>query len=154
MTERTALLVAHIDADLAGADRLVARLAEKPDIPVDVDASWRGYTLHNLYSALERLFERIARTFENQVEDVSRYHAELLRRMMLDVPQVRPAVLSRASYDLLNELRAFRHLFRHGYEVELEPERVERLATRVCAGWPAIRNDIDHFRSRLLADSD
>lgn len=154
MNERLALLAAYLDADLDVADRLAARLAEQRDLPADVEASWKGYTLHNLYGALEQLFERIARTFENQVEDPARYHAELLRRMTLAIPQVRPAVLSRPSYEALNELRAFRHVFRHAYDYELNAERVERMVERARAAWPGIHDEVRRFRATVLIEGD
>ncbi|HEU4563820.1 MAG TPA: hypothetical protein VFS05_04185 [Gemmatimonadaceae bacterium] len=84
MNEQLALLVAYLDADLAAADRLVARLAQRRDLPPDVAASRKGHTLHNRYGALERLFERIARTFENQVEDPSQRQGGDHRRRPAD----------------------------------------------------------------------
>lgn len=153
MNEELALLIAYIDADLDAANRLVSRLAERRELPSDVGASWKGYTLHNLYGALEHLFERIARTFENQVEDLARYHAELLRRMMLDIQGVRPAVLTRASYEVLDELRAFRHIFRHAYDYELDPERVDRVVVRVCSAWPLVLGDVRRFRDTLVTEA-
>ncbi|MDW8322356.1 MAG: hypothetical protein RMM08_13440 [Armatimonadota bacterium] len=40
-----------------------------------------AYYLHNLYSAVEDLFEEVASTFENRVEDTGAYHRNLLQRM-------------------------------------------------------------------------
>ena len=44
-----------------------------------------AYHLHNLYSAFESIFQRIAQVFENQINDESGWHAELLHRMTLDI---------------------------------------------------------------------
>lgn len=152
MNERIALLVAYLDADVDVADRLVSRLGESRELPADVAASWKGYTLHNVYSALEQTFERIARAFENQVDQPERYHAELLRRMTLEIPRVRPALLSRPAYEMLSELRSFRHVFRHAYDYELDPQRVEGLAARVQEEWPGVRNDFHRFRTLLIEE--
>ena len=57
-----------------------------------------GYLLHNLYNALEDLFQEVARTVENRVEDPGRFHRELLKRMALEIHGVRPALqIGRAS---------------------------------------------------------
>jgi len=48
-----------------------------------------AYHLHNLYSAFEDVFQRVAETFENQVSDKTRWHAQLLRRMTLDIEGIR-----------------------------------------------------------------
>ena len=83
-----------------------------------------GYKLHNLYCAFEDLFKIVAQYFENQIEDVARYHKELLRRLSLSIEGVRPALISEKTYKLLDELRAFRHFFRHAYSYELRYEKI------------------------------
>lgn len=83
-----------------------------------------GYKLHNLYCAFEDLFKIVAQFFENQVEDLARYHKELLRRLSLSIEGVRPALISEESYKELDELRAFRHFFRHAYSYELKYEKI------------------------------
>ncbi len=83
-----------------------------------------AYKLHNLYSAYEDLFKLVARFFENQIADISGYHTELLNRMRLQIEDVRPKLLSDGSFMLLDELRGFRHVFRHAYSYKLDAERV------------------------------
>jgi len=83
-----------------------------------------GYYLHVLYSLFENLFARIATTFGNQVTDKAQWHAQLLRRMTLDVKGIRPRVIGGESYKCLNELRRFRHLFRNAYVLRFDPERL------------------------------
>jgi len=86
-----------------------------------------GYLLHNLYNALENSFEQISRTFENHVVDASRWHSELLDKMSLAIPTVRPAVLPDTLRPILHDLRGFRHIFRHSYDLNLDPVRLARL---------------------------
>ena len=83
-----------------------------------------GYYLHVLYGLFEDMFEQIAENFGNEIADKAQWHAQLLRRMSLHVKQIRPAVINDASYTHLNELRAFRHLFRNAYLLEFDPERL------------------------------
>jgi len=83
-----------------------------------------GYYLHNLYTAFENVFKTIASTFENEVHDLSQWHTELLRRMTLDIPGLRPRFVSPEAYDLLDELRRFRHVFRSAYTMTLDLERL------------------------------
>ena len=111
-----------------------------------------GYKLHNLYCAYEELFEIVARYFENQVEP-ERYHADLLRRMKLNIPGVRPALISEETYALLDELRRFRHFFRHAYGVDLDPERVEGVAKKAVELEDRFEGDLSNFL-RLLGDDE
>ncbi len=104
-----------------------------------------AYLLHNLYCAAEDVFQEVAKTFESRVEDPSKYHRELLKRMHIDVPGIRPKFLSKESYSLLDELRGFRHVFRHSYGHELDPDRVNGLKQKVVLHWKCIEKDIVAF---------
>ena len=50
--------------------------------------------------------------------------------MRLDIEGIRPRLLSEESFKILDELRGFRHVFRHAYSYELEHERVLKLADK------------------------
>jgi hypothetical protein len=108
-----------------------------------------GYLLHNLYCALEDVFREVAQTFENHIEDPSRYHRELLRRMHCEIPQIRPPLLTSRSYAILNELRGFRHVFRHAYDYELSPDRLAQIKKKILEGWESIQQDLDNFTDFL-----
>jgi len=108
-----------------------------------------GYLLHNLYCAIEDLFQEIAKTFENRIEDVSKYHRELLKRMQLNMPGIRPRLLSKESYLFLDELRGFRHVFRHSYDYELASDRVKDLKHKTLTNWGHIERDLNVFMDFL-----
>lgn len=110
-----------------------------------------AYQLHNLYCALEDLFKRVAEAFENNVDDVSRFHRDLLRRMSFAVPGVRPRLLGATAWQLLDGLRRFRHLFRHAYTYRLEPLKITALQQEVLAAWDEVENDLDEFARFLEA---
>ncbi len=113
------------------------------------NTSHLAYLLHNLYGALEDAFLEIARTFENCIEDPSRYHRELLNRMQLDVPGIRPKLLSGESRIVLDELRGFRHVFRHAYDYELDPDKVKGLKHKLIIHWKCIEKDVAVFTGFL-----
>lgn len=107
-----------------------------------------AYQIHNLYGAFEQLFEEVARAFENQV-DPSRYDTDLLRRMTLQIEGIRPALLSEGAATMLDELRRFRHLFRHAYGIDLDPIRVADIAARIPNLRERFTNDTEAFLSQL-----
>jgi len=126
MSEKILVLERNVREDLEAIERLYATLegtALDRDTPEE-ELIVVGYRLHNLYNAFENIFRNVAHTFENHLDDRSGWHAELLRRMRLDLTPVRPAVIDAESYDRLDELRRFRHLFRALYTAELDPERM------------------------------
>lgn len=85
MNSQAALLKASIDADIQEIEVLYERLANYASATTAEQAIVAGYYLHNLYNAFENICLNVARTFENQVDDRSQWHAVLLKRMTLDV---------------------------------------------------------------------
>jgi len=143
--EHLAILAAYLDNQETVIRRLLGEIGSTtPENPEKI--SHMGYQLHNLYSSLEDFFQEVAKTFENRLEDPSRYHRELLKRMALEIPGVRPRVLSPASHALLNELRGFRHVFRHAYDYELSPDKLEALKGKILAEWDSVARDLQNFK--------
>lgn len=108
-----------------------------------------GYWLHNLYSAHEDLFKLVAGFWENSLKLNGEFHVQLLKRMLLNIKDVRPALLSKASYIILNELRGFRHVFRHAYSYGLEKERVGVLLRKVIGQQDIVLKDLQTFRKTV-----
>ena len=131
MRESIQLLKADIAADEQVIARLYDMLANAWDmLETPEQTIVAGYYLHNLYMAFEHIFERVAETFENQVADKSQWHAQLLRRMTLDVPGMRPHLIDGDTYECLDELRRFRHVFRSAYTINLDRERLGLVINR------------------------
>jgi hypothetical protein len=124
MSERILLLIRSIERDLASIAELFDDIGEEQlsDGAPEEQLIVLAYRLHSLYNAFENIFRSIAMAFENS--DDARWHAQLLQRMRLDVMPVRPAAIDEETYDALDELRRFRHLFRHAYDVKLDPARL------------------------------
>lgn len=146
------ILEVEVKAQLATVRQVYAQLEDRagqmrPETPALIEST--AYQLHNLYSAIEDLFKIVAGAFENSVTDLSQWHTELLRRMTLDIPGVRPALLSQETAGLLNELRAFRHFFRHAYGQSLDLARVEQNIRVVRQVEPLLARDVGQFLAAL-----
>lgn len=70
--------------------------------------------------------------------------------MLLEIKSVRPPLLSENSYGALNELRRFRHVFRHAYSYGLDDERVAYLLRKIIKTQPGIMKDLAKFRSVII----
>lgn len=109
-----------------------------------------GYWLHNLYSAYEDLFKLVAGFWENHVTEDGGYHVSILRRMRVAVEGVRPALLTEeATLRHLDELRGFRHVFRHAYMYGLDDERVSVLVRRALQERAGVRVELQRFRGEI-----
>ncbi len=47
--------------------------------------------------------------------------------MKLDISGIRPALISEKCFYLLEELRAFRHFFRHAYSYEINVQKLKAI---------------------------
>lgn len=130
-------LQAEIRADLESVERIFRELdGIRQEIPSNRPPSLRdkaviGYLLHNLYCAFENIFKNIAALFGNATADPESWHAYLLKRMTLTIESVRPSVIGSESYEALDELRRFRHFFRHAYTMDLDWERMSLVLRKV-----------------------
>ena len=148
--EAFAVLEAELRARIRDISRIGSRIGERlgtfAHSAEGVDSM--GYQLHNLYGAFEQLFEEVARFFENQIEGIQ-YHAELIRRMQLEIEGIRPALLSTETASDLDELRRFRHLFRHAYTADLDSDKVAALAAKVVCIQRDFTQDFERFLALL-----
>lgn len=146
--EAAAILLGYFTNQMELIDGILKEIhATKPS--KRAETTHLAYLLHNLYCSVEDIFQEIAKTFENKVEDPAKYHRELLKRMYTDIPGIRPKLLSSESYHTLDELRGFRHIFRHAYDYELDPERVDSLKQKIIVKWDYIKKDMHSFMSFL-----
>jgi hypothetical protein len=108
-----------------------------------------GYWMHNLYCAFEDLFKLVAGFWENNLSANGEYHIHLLKRMLVEIEGVRPALLTTISYNSLNELRGFRHVFRHAYSYGLDNERVSALLRKILDQKDILISDLQTFRNTV-----
>jgi hypothetical protein len=84
-----------------------------------------------LYSGLERIWELVAEIIDGSKPSGENWHQRLLLQMVIEVPEVRPALITDGSYRELNELRGFRHVVRNVYALHLDPEKIKSLVEKV-----------------------
>lgn len=107
--------------------------------------------LHGFYSGLERLFELIARHVDGLLLSGETWHRDLLRWMIRDVADVRPAVISQETGEALDEFRRFRHLVRNVYAMSLSAERMAGLVSVLPGLWSRLRVELSAFADFLEA---
>jgi hypothetical protein len=73
------------------------------------------------------------------------WHSELLHQMTLDIPGLRPPVISTHIEKRLREYLGFRHLFRKRYGFELDWEKMKRLLVRMPQVLAALEKEFEIF---------
>jgi hypothetical protein len=73
------------------------------------------------------------------------WHSELLHQMTLDIPGLRPPVITHHTEKKLREYLAFRHLFRKRYGFELDWLKIKKLLITLPGIISLIEKDIEIF---------
>jgi len=127
------VLAGRIRKEMDDLERLVVRAnramdsARKNPQDTDLYIDSASLNMHDVYSGFERIFKQIAATVDGNVPSNPEWHRELLEQMGLDLPKVRPPVLTSDSIQQLDEYLRFRHVVRNVYTFSLDPERIGRL---------------------------
>lgn len=153
MMERYAVTAGRIRQELidiekvvAQAERAMTRTQQHPeDLDLYLDSA--ALNLHDFYAGLERIFQQIATSVDRSLPSGQDWHRELLRQMTLDLPKVRPQVLSKETIKTIDEFLRFRHVVRNIYTFEFDAERIEKLVQN-------LRSAFNQTRTELLAFAD
>ena len=154
--ERLLTLAAEIDEELNQLEPLAgeiergwARLASAPREDQVFFVGSTALGLHNFYTICERIFENIASEVNGAVPQTPAWHMRLLQSMGIDIPQVRPAVLSPELGCDLEEFLKFRHLVRNIYALELEPAKLAPLVAKLRKTTSALCRELGGFTGYL-----
>ena len=130
-----ALLIAELGKDMLHLETLTRengrawnRIVQGADDSLDYAAL--GYTIHNIYCLIENYFLRITKFFENNL-DRETWHKDLVQRMTLTISAVRPAFMGEELASDIDEIRAFRYVFRNLYLSPIHPERVLAVQSKI-----------------------
>jgi hypothetical protein len=104
--------------------------------------------LGNYYTCIETIFFRISQFFENSLPQ-NRWHQALLEKMTLEIPEIRPKVISYASYQGLSEILKFRHFSRYYYEFDYDWDKLRFLLLKFNAVRETVKKEINDFVSVL-----
>jgi hypothetical protein len=113
-----------------------------------------GSVLHDFYNCCERIFKRVSAEINGTHYQGDGWHKELLYRMTVPVPGLRPALLSEELAAELDEYLAFRHVFRNIYGFELKGERVVRLSRALEAIGLRFEQSVRTFLVGLRAEDE
>ena len=116
-----------------------------------------GSVLHDFYVAAENVFEVVARELDEHLPEGIDWHMQLLRQMSVSVRDVRPALLSKSTLQLLDKYRSFRHVFRNVYGFSLDATRLAALVDDLENTSRHFKHDVEAFldeTQRIMAGAD
>jgi DNA-directed RNA polymerase sigma subunit (sigma70/sigma32) len=101
-------------------NEMKALLAKTEKEPTFMEIRAAANILHDFYSGVERIFERIAVSIDKHMPKGENWHIELLLQMAKPFGNIRGPVISENLFEKLQEYLKFCHLFRHMYGFELK----------------------------------
>jgi len=123
--------IIEIEETIKRAQKAWKLIKEEDSLYIDSVA----LNLHNFYSSLERIFSLIAKEIDGKIIETPDWHKELLLQMSIEIPYVRPAIISKELREKLENYRAFRHVVRNIYAYKLKPEKIKDLITNLPIIW-------------------
>lgn len=156
---RLRLLCAELRDESQRIARTVSELDEASSLVAAQDAT-RMYLyaaaalLETFYTGIEKALSRVA-AVTGTTPVGHGWHRQLLRDSTLDLPGVRPAVISAGTANALERFLGFRHGFRNLYLLDLDRELILPLLRDTPTVWRQARSDLDSFADameRLASD--
>lgn len=74
---------------------------------------------------------RIASSVDETIPSGANWHQELLNQMDIEIPSIRPAVISSNLKEALEEYLGFRHVVRNIYTYHFNPGKIEALIVKL-----------------------
>lgn len=103
-----------------------------------------GKILTNYYECLETMFLKISSFFENKLP-ADHWHKGLLNKMTIQIEDMREQVISKKTYDLLEEFLNFGHFYRYYAGFDYEWQKLEDLEEKYAQVQPLLKQDIENF---------
>ena len=108
-----------------------------------------GSILHDFYTGIEKIFESIAKEVDHRLPMGEEWHSELLHQMTLDIPGLRPRVITAITEKNLREYLGFRRLFRKRYGFELDWQKLKKLLLAMPKVRSGLENEVNIFFEAL-----
>lgn len=118
--------------------------------PSSFDLRGLGSLLHDFFTTIEDIFEQISADVNGSLPDTPEWHKQLLIRMSIPIPGLRPAVISEELRWELDEYLWFRHLFRNVYGYLLDWKRLKPLFGRMEDTYQQFSHEVNIFRTFML----
>jgi hypothetical protein len=153
VNERLLKLAQRISDELGELERIIKRAQEgwrrTQQLSDDLYLDGVALNLHSFYGGLERLFELIATAVDGNLPQGANWHRVLLEQMAMEMPDVRPAVISEMTCEALDEYRGFRHIVRHVYTFEFDAAKMQRLVEGAPTVFARVRSELLAFANFL-----
>ena len=110
--------------------------------------------VHNIYHGLEEVMKVVCENVDGHVPEGASSHQNILDQVAASQGNIREALVSQDMYDDLYDLKGFRHVFNHGYAINLKEPRVIESLERLDKVLPLFVDAIHALDKDLCKRSD
>jgi hypothetical protein len=142
--------ILDISREFEVMQRKVQRFESAEDIE-DKDSHTRAIAgcTHGIYSGMERILKHLVNHIDGVLPTGDDWRIQLLRRAKYTNEGVWPAIISETTFQSLDTLRGFRHVFRGTYHTNLIPELIMERVNETLKAYPGFIDDIKHFQTSM-----
>ena len=149
LTQRINDELVKIEGTLARIRRGLESIDVLPDRAREFIENTIATDLADIYSGIERIFERIANEVDGHLPRGSRWHKNLLKQMTKQRPERQP-VISENTFLQLGKLLEFRHKVTNIYGRELKYDNTLVHAETIHELFAAVSQDFNTFTDSLM----
>lgn len=140
LKKEIAIELENLERLVRETEDLTGRFLNEPDF---IQTRAAGSILHDFYTGVENLFEKIAVNMDRELPEGEDWHKELLAQMGRSFEGIRGAVIDEDLSEKLKEYLRFRHLFRNIYGFELKWNRFEQLSRSLSGILSKLKANLD-----------
>lgn len=158
MSSQYQLLQAQLEDEFKALDQnfeaLEQLLGQQKTIPEIALIPALASYIADFYTGCERMAERVAVALDGGLPKQENWHQLLLRQMAETGGETRPPLWQGSLLLELDELRKFRHLARHRYNVHLKSDRTLSLAQQIPSIYEKVKEAVNLFISWLKSQEE
>lgn len=118
---------------------------ENDSVLVDALYDSIASAIHSIYGGIEKVLVKIIKEIDRNVPVGKNWHRELLQRVSIEIPHIRPRIISDISREYLENILSFRHAFRNLYLYRLLPEKVIEISRISDRAFKIFEKEVKHF---------
>lgn len=98
----------------------------------------------DFYTCVETFLFRVSQEFENNLRE-DQWHKDLLQKMALNIPDIRPAILGTETMFMLTEILMFRHFRRYYFDYNYDWDKLTLIEHKYNKVYPLLVEDINRL---------